>query len=105
VHAIPSTCGGGTHGHLGLVMTTADYQTTASITFLLPAHPGDAPVVPAGADQLVANEIVCVFKAELAELTLAATLRKELKNNFSLPLTASTLLLLMMTFSDLLIPL
>jgi len=79
VCAIPSTHGGGTHGHLGLVMTTVDYQTISAITFLLPAHPGDAPVVPAGADQLVANKIVRVFKAELAKLTLAATLRKELK--------------------------
>jgi len=35
--------------------------------------------VPAGADQLVANKIVHVFKAELAKLTLAATLHEELK--------------------------
>lgn len=77
--AIPSTYGGGTHGHLGLVMTTADYLTLASIAFLLPAHLGDAPIVPAGADQLVANKIVSVFKAELAKLTLTATLHEELK--------------------------
>jgi len=77
--ATPSTRGGGAHGHLGLVMTTADYQTISAIAFILPAHPGDVPVVPAGADQLVANKIVHVFKAELAKLTLAATLHKELK--------------------------
>jgi len=93
-HAIPSTHGGGDRSHLGLVMTTADYLTLASIAFQLPAHPGDAPIVLAGANQFVLSELVCVFKAELAKLTLTATLHKELKNNFTLPLTASTLPLL-----------
>jgi len=78
-HAIPSTHGGGAPGHLGLVMTTANYLTLAGVAFQLPAHPGDAPIVPADADQFVLSKLVRVFKAELAKLTLTATLCEELK--------------------------
>jgi len=79
VHVIPSTCSGGSHGHLGLVMPTADYFTLTGVAFQLPAHPGDNPILLASATQFVLSKLVHVFKAELAELTLAVTLHEELK--------------------------
>jgi len=49
-HAVPSTCSGGGHGLLGLVMLVAKYIIAASITFQLPVHPGPVPVHAAGAN-------------------------------------------------------
>jgi len=52
--AIPSALGGGNHGHLGLVLTAADYATAAGAgnAFALPNH----PVVPGmgGTNQAIA---------------------------------------------------
>ena len=43
VRAILSTQGGGNHGHMGLIMTAAQYASINAIAFVLPAHPGGAP--------------------------------------------------------------
>jgi len=78
--AIPSTRGGGNHGHLGFVMPAAEYLTLAGTPFTLPPHPGDTPnITDPRATQYIIAEEVRVFKATIAELTLAVTLRKELK--------------------------
>ncbi len=37
--AIPSTRGGGGHGHLGLIMPAAEYLVVTGVAFQLPAHP------------------------------------------------------------------
>ena len=78
--AIPSTRGGGNYGHLGLVMPAAEYLTLAGAAFTLPVHPGDTPTIndPKATQYIIAEE-VRVFKTTIAELTLAATLREELK--------------------------
>jgi len=53
--------------------------TLAGAAFQLPTHPGNNPVLPTTVTQFVISELMCVFKATLAKLTLAATLCKELK--------------------------
>jgi len=68
---IPSTHSS-SHGHLGLVMPDADYLALTGIAFQLPAHPSDAPVISAGTTQFVISKLVHVYKAEIAELTLAS---------------------------------
>ena len=38
--SVYSNLGGGTHGHLGLVLTTAQYAAIATTAFTRPGHPG-----------------------------------------------------------------
>jgi len=77
--AIPSTRGGGGHGHLGLVMPVAEYMVITGVAFQLPAHPGQAPIHAPNATQFQIAETVRLFDAMLAELTTATTAREEMK--------------------------
>jgi len=45
-HSIPSLCGGGAHGHLGMFMSNAAYQLLTNVAFTLPNHPGTNPNHP-----------------------------------------------------------
>ena len=48
---IPTTLGGGNHGHAGIVMDPARYLLTAGVAFANPANPGNYPAVPNNATQ------------------------------------------------------
>ena len=79
--AIPSTRGGGAHGHLGLVMEDATYQTLAGQPFTLPAHPGATVTHPQAnptAAQIAENNRI--YNATLDELKLATDVVNALKN-------------------------
>jgi len=78
-HAVPSTRGGGGHGHIGMIMTPQAYQTLAGTAFQLPVHPGNSPTIPATQTQYQIAEGVRLYKATIAKLSLAASLREELK--------------------------
>ena len=41
---IPTTLGGGQHGHIGLVMNDQLYTTLSTTAFVIPADPGPLPV-------------------------------------------------------------
>ena len=41
---IPTTLGGGQHGHLGLVMKDQLYQTLSGTVFIVPPDPGPLPL-------------------------------------------------------------
>lgn len=45
---IPTTLGGGNHGHAGILMDPARYLLTAGIPFVNPANPGNYPAGVAG---------------------------------------------------------
>ena len=77
--AVPSTRGGGGHGHLGMIMTAPKYLTLAGTAFQLPIHPGDTPTIPPTQTQYEITEGVRLYKATIAELTLATSLREEIK--------------------------
>ena len=48
-HAVPTTLGGGQHGHLGLILSDARYALVAPNTpFMHPPNPGDFIAPPAG---------------------------------------------------------
>ena len=49
--SVPSTLGGGAHGHLGLIMNDATYQTLTNNPFVIPANPGNGPVIAANSTQ------------------------------------------------------
>ena len=77
--AIPSTRGGGAHGHLGLVMPLAEYMLLTGVAFQLPAHPGPVPVHAAGANAATRQEAIRAFDATLKELATATTAKEEMK--------------------------
>lgn len=41
--SVPSTRGGGLHGHLAMVLSDADYLARAGVPFEVPVHPGPPP--------------------------------------------------------------
>ena len=44
--SVLSNLGGGDHGHLGLVMSAADYATISNTPFVKPDHPGPLIIPP-----------------------------------------------------------
>ena len=42
-HSVASTRGGGTHGHLAILLSPADYLLRAGVLFIVPTHPGPPP--------------------------------------------------------------
>jgi len=61
-------------------MPAVEYLALAGTPFTLPAHPGDTPDItdPRATQYIIAKE-VRVFKATITKLTLAVTIREELK--------------------------
>ena len=51
--SIPSTLGGGNHGHLGVPMATTAYTLLTGTAFNAPANPGPTPQIPHGETQHV----------------------------------------------------
>ena len=66
-----TTRGGGQHGHTQIMTgTNANYYnelTGNAVAFNVPAHPGDAPNIPAGATQHQISEIIRQYNYNLSE--------------------------------------
>jgi len=62
---IPTTLGGGSHGHAGIVMDPARYQLTTGAAFVNPANPG---TYPAGVPNNAAQGVRARAEAEHKEL-------------------------------------
>jgi hypothetical protein len=77
--AIHSTRGGGANGHLAIVMSDADYVARAGVPFIIPIHPGAAPVHALGATAPQITETNRQYAADLAEHTHYLTVVEELK--------------------------
>jgi len=58
VHAVTSTLGGSTHGHLGLVLPVTAYTTLAGIACQLPVHPSLTPMHASTGKTAEINEVV-----------------------------------------------
>ena len=81
--SIPSTRGGGQHGHLAITLNDADYLAiNNAIAWINPVHPGPAPVHAPGASGPQITEVNRAYKADLEEYqlysTVIATLKKQL---------------------------
>jgi hypothetical protein len=64
---IHSTRGGGTNGHLRIMMTDVKHITRANVAFIVPVHPGDAPVHAANATGLAIAETIRLFNVSVDE--------------------------------------
>ena len=62
--AVHSTLGGGAHGHIGLVLSPAQYANLSPTQFARPAFPA-ALVVPAGTTAVAANALEREYKEHL----------------------------------------
>ena len=49
--SLPSTLGGGQHGHIGIIMTPQLYTTLANTPYKSPTHPGITPTHVTGASE------------------------------------------------------
>jgi hypothetical protein len=79
--SVPSTRGGGIHGHLAILLSPADYLLRAGEPFIIPIHPGPPPA-PVGAAAVIGVALRNYAEA-LADV--------DLYNSFSVALTAQIL--------------
>jgi hypothetical protein len=76
--SIPSTRGGGQHGHLALVMAADEYTTIAAAPFAAPVHPGQPPVHAANSSNAQIHAADTAYERELAEFATYHTTKNAL---------------------------
>ena len=87
---IPTTLGGGGHGHAGIIMDPARYLLTTGVAFVNPANPG---TYPAGVPNNAAQGVRARAEAEHKELVKEYDFRessKQRKTSFSTQWTMNT---------------
>ena len=87
--SVPSTRGGGLHGHLAMVMNDADYLARAGVAFVVPVHPGPPPP-PIGAAAVIAVALR-VYMDAVDDVTLYTRLSAALTAQILLAVNASFL--------------
>ena len=65
--AVTSPRGGGRHGHMAMLLTEADYVARTGVAFLIPEHPGPAPIPPANATAAQIAETLRVYNVAIAD--------------------------------------
>ena len=80
--SVPSTRGGGVHGHLAILLSPADYLLRAGVPFIVPVHPGPPPE-PVGTAAVIGVALRNHAEEALADLALY--------NNLNAALTAQIL--------------
>jgi hypothetical protein len=78
--SVPSPRGGGNNGHLAIVMNNAAYVVRATVPFVVPVHPGPAPVHAVAATAAQIAETIRAYNQQLAEHTLYHRVSTELKS-------------------------
>lgn len=74
-----STRGGGAHGHLAVIMPAAAYLERSGQPFIVPVHPGAAPIHAVGATGPQITEVNRQYLADLSEHVRYRTVNEELK--------------------------
>ena len=77
--SIDSDRGGGEHGHLGLLMTAADYATYSATAFVAPVYPEATATIPDDATSQEISRLRDEHKANLTEWRTHHYLNKVLK--------------------------
>jgi len=70
VRAVDSPRGGGTHGHLAILLSDAEYLARTGVEFIIPVHPGIAPVAVAGATAAQIAEAIRAYNQAVTDVTL-----------------------------------
>ena len=77
--SVYSTRGGGTNGHLAIVMPAAAYLTRTGIAFDVPPHPGPTPIYPNQANVAQRAEVNRAYDKAMGEFKLYIKVTEELK--------------------------
>ena len=79
---IPSDLGGGAFGHLGLVLTPAEYANISAVPYIRPVHPGVLNI-PAAASERTEKRRRDQHKKDLALYHEAINIENTLKKQIS----------------------
>jgi hypothetical protein len=79
--SVPTTLGGGQHGHLGLIMPVADYATMSNDPYVLPAFP-DIPDYAGAATPAERAEWEALYKVDMKDYSEAHGLHMQLSKMF-----------------------
>ena len=77
--SVYSTRGGGTNGHVTIVMPAAAYLTRTGIAFIIPPHPGPNPIFPVNANIAQRAEVNRAYDKDISEFKLYIKVAEELK--------------------------
>jgi hypothetical protein len=80
--AVHSTLGGGAHGHLGLVLTPAQYATLSPTPFVRPVFPASL-VVPAGTTAVASANMERLYKEQLRQFREVMGVENALKQQLT----------------------
>jgi hypothetical protein len=69
--SVPSTAGGGAHGHLGIIMNQVEYAAISASPWVEPFNPNAIPIIPHAELRLIYTNIINVDQA-LKRLILEA---------------------------------
>jgi hypothetical protein len=62
--------GSGTHGQLALVLSNDEYLARTGVPFIIPVHPGPAPIAAVGTTAAQIAEAIRAYNQTLADVTL-----------------------------------
>ena len=65
--AVTSPRGGGRHGHMAMLLSEADYVARTGVAFIIPVHPGPAPLPPVNATAAQIAETLRVYNEAIAD--------------------------------------
>jgi hypothetical protein len=77
--SVPSTRGGGQHGHLSLVMPAAEHDYITNVAFVIPVHPGQPPVHQNNATNAQIHAADTAYNREIEEFQTYVTTRNSLR--------------------------
>ena len=77
--SVASDLGGGTHEHLGLLLTAAKYATTSAVPYVCPVHPGILTILP-GTSQHEATRLRAEHKELIRLFCKTVDIEKPLLN-------------------------
>ena len=79
---VSSELGGGAHGHLGLILTDAEYTNVSPVPYVRPIHPGPL-IIPQGTTQHAANALRDAHKRTITLFHTPVDLENALKKQIT----------------------
>ena len=62
--SVATELGGGVHGHLGMLMSEAEYATISRIPFAPPENPGLQPIIPPNTTAAQTDHLICAHETQ-----------------------------------------
>jgi hypothetical protein len=90
--SVSSYVGGGSHGHLGIIMTNEEYFAIAADVFPLPDNPGASPEVVVGMMAAVIAELTRLHREATQVYRTYHNVDQAIRNFSSKPLTTHILM-------------